>query len=102
MLSSRWSRCFPHDELLDVALATVAADARDEPTKRATRKAAYICAMHARRDQLAGYVTRDWSEVRIVARVRDTAADLDQFAANFMRGLQQASATAGGSIDDNE
>ena len=32
----------------------------------------------------------------------DTAADLDQFAANFMRGLQQASATAGGSIDDNE
>lgn len=30
------------------------------------------------RDQLAGYVTRDWSEVRIVARVRDTAADLDR------------------------
>ena len=42
---------------------------------------------------------------RVCARPRgarpDTAADLDQFAANFMRGLQQASAT-GGSIDDNE
>ena len=36
------------------------------------------------------------------AAAPDTAADLDQFAANFMRGLQQASATAGGSIDDNE
>ena len=44
----------------------------------------------------------EYARARAARAAPDTAADLDQFAANFMRGLQQASATAGGSIDDNE
>ena len=46
--------------------------------------------------------SRQYARARAARAAPDTAADLDQFAANFMRGPQQASASAGGSIDDNE